>query len=185
MDSANPFAPPVALVRDLAPAETAYQPIQLWSIKGRMGRLRYLLYATVASMLAGIANIFVTLLASVLVTSAGLPWWTLMVLPSLVWLACTVFTVMLLVQRSHDMGWSGWTLLAALIPLVGLLWLFKAGTPGENRYGAPPPPNTTGVKVFAWILLVFAVLTVVSLMAAVSLPAYQQYVKRAQAVKTP
>ena len=38
-------------------------------------------------------------------------------------------------------------LLLALIPFVGLIWIFKGGTPGSNRFGAPAPANTLGVKI--------------------------------------
>jgi hypothetical protein len=75
------------------------------------------------------------------------------------------------------MDWSGWTILLAIIPLVGLIWLFKAGSPGENRFGAPPPPNTTGVKVLG---LIFPLIAFIGIVAAIALPAYQTYVKRAQ-----
>jgi hypothetical protein len=67
--------------------------------------------------------------------------------------------------------------LLALIPFVGLIWLFKSGTPGSNRFGAPPPPNTTGVKVLACIAPAIAI---IGILAAIAIPAYQDYVTRAQ-----
>ncbi|MEJ8852070.1 DUF805 domain-containing protein [Variovorax rhizosphaerae] len=76
-----------------------------------------------------------------------------------------VFYVLMGIQRSHDMDWSGWMLLLALIPLVALIWIFKGGTKGGNRFGAPPPPNSTGVKVSAGILVVLMVLGVAALVA--------------------
>ena len=57
-----------------------------------------------------------------------------------------VGSTLLLIQRSHDMNLSGWWSIAAFIPLVGLFWLFNGGTPGVNRWGAPPPPNTRRVE---------------------------------------
>ena len=41
---------------------------------------------------------------------------------------------LILIQRSHDMNLSGWWSIAAMIPLVGLVWMFKGGTPGANRW---------------------------------------------------
>jgi uncharacterized membrane protein YhaH (DUF805 family) len=49
------------------------------------------------------------------------------------------------VRRLHDVGKSGWMLLIALIPLVGLIWLFVLmvtdSETGENKYG----PNPKGI----------------------------------------
>ncbi|WP_414654147.1 DUF805 domain-containing protein [Hyalangium sp.] len=82
-------------------------------------------------------------------------------------IAATVLPYMVLsvfsaIQRSHDMDWSGWTVLLSLIPLFGLIWLSMPGTPGRNRFGAPPPPNTTGVKVGAALIPVLFVLLVLA-----------------------
>jgi uncharacterized membrane protein YhaH (DUF805 family) len=118
-----------------------------------------------------------------------------------------IFAVFTGIKRSHDMNWSGWTLLipfvsviglgvtsaiavnrnnlgiaiialiALALSLSGLIWVFKKGTEGSNDYGAPPPPNSTGVKILAWI---FPAILVIGILAAIALPAYQQYVKRAQ-----
>lgn len=48
------------------------------------------------------------------------------------------------IKRWHDRGQPGWWVLVVLVPVVGWLWLlwangFLRGTPGPNRYGAPPP----------------------------------------------
>ena len=46
------------------------------------------------------------------------------------------------VRRMHDIEKSGWVLLLGLIPIVGpiilLVYACKAGTVGENKYGADP-----------------------------------------------
>lgn len=46
------------------------------------------------------------------------------------------------VRRMHDIEKSGWMLLLGLIPVVGSIILLvlhcKAGTVGENKYGADP-----------------------------------------------
>ncbi len=74
------------------------------------------------------------------------------------------------------MDWSGWTVLLTLIPLVGLIWVFKRGSEGTNGYGAPPPPNTTGVKILGLLL---PILFVVGMLAAIAIPAYVEYTRRA------
>ena len=50
MSSPNPYAPPRASVADV-PAEEAFQPVKVWSARGRIGRLRYLSYQGVAYLL--------------------------------------------------------------------------------------------------------------------------------------
>jgi len=52
--SSNPYSPPRAAVSDVEAAQE-YQEIRMWSASGRLGRLRYLAYATGASLLAGAA----------------------------------------------------------------------------------------------------------------------------------
>ena len=46
------------------------------------------------------------------------------------------------VRRLHDIGRSGWYLLLALIPLVGIIilivWWARAGDPIDNAFGAAP-----------------------------------------------
>ena len=46
------------------------------------------------------------------------------------------------VRRLHDIEKSGWAILWGLIPVVGtiilLVYTCKAGTVGENKYGADP-----------------------------------------------
>lgn len=49
------------------------------------------------------------------------------------------------IKRLHDIGWSGWIILLALIPGVNLilgigLFLFS-GTKGPNKYGEDPRIN--------------------------------------------
>ena len=50
----------------------------------------------------------------------------------------------LIVRRFHDIGYSGWYLLAIFVPFVNFIALFVLlffkSTPGENRYGPRPPP---------------------------------------------
>lgn len=46
------------------------------------------------------------------------------------------------VRRLHDVGKSGWFLLIAFVPLVGVIWLLvltcTEGTHGDNEYGLDP-----------------------------------------------
>lgn len=46
------------------------------------------------------------------------------------------------VRRLHDVGRSGWWLLIALVPLLGILvlliWALRPGEDGPNRFGTDP-----------------------------------------------
>jgi uncharacterized membrane protein YhaH (DUF805 family) len=84
--------------------------------------------------------------------------------------------VLTAIQRSHDMDWSGWTVLLMIIPFVGLIWIFKRGSEDTNTYGAPPPPNTLAVKILGFL---FPILFVVGFLAAIAIPAYVEYTRRA------
>lgn len=172
MDEANRFAPPGAQVADVVEHGVGYQPVRLWPPNGRMGRLRLLAYGSglylvliAAQTLLGFAVAMTQSANAALAVGVG----TL----ALYFVAATI----LMIQRSHDMNLSGWWSIVAFIPLVGLFWLFKGGTPGANRWGAPPPPNGWGVRILGLILPAVFVFGIV---LAIALPAYVDYTKRAQ-----
>jgi uncharacterized membrane protein YhaH (DUF805 family) len=176
MSAVNPYTPPRADVSDVQPGGHEYSQPKVLSASGRIGRLRYLAYLSGATLVMYLA------LAAVVGVGIGMGGGGIFaaILMAVVYIPYIVLSFMLLIQRSHDMGWTGWTVLLALIPFVGLIWLFKAGTPGPNRFGNPPPPNTTGVKVLG---LVLPVIGIVGILAAVALPAYSDYTKRAKAAQ--
>lgn len=176
--SANPYAPPRAAVADVDIEDDTdeVQEVKVWSAQGRVGRLRYLAHMIGAYLL----TVAISFVLGFIVGAAGFPE-VAAVFGVIPLIAYFVFFFLKTIQRSHDMGWSGWTSLIALIPLVGLIWVFKGGTSGRNEYGAPPPPNTLGVKILA---LMFPVIALIGILAAIALPAYQGYVKRAQQVQT-
>jgi uncharacterized membrane protein YhaH (DUF805 family) len=162
------FAPPVAHVQDIV-AHDGHQPVRLWPSSGRIGRLRLLAY----SLGLYVGLIVLTFVLGIVAGATGLS----ANLAVFVGLAVYVVgTILLLVQRSHDMDMAGWWSIAALIPLVGLVWVLKAGTPGANRWGAPPPPNTLFVKIAG---LAIPAIMGLGIVAAIALPAYQDYSKRA------
>lgn len=175
----NPYAAPRAEVSDVYGDEAGEQPVKLFSSKGRIGRLRYLSYSLVGylllSIVVGAIGVVIAISASAM-RSSGM----LALLPMLVVIPYFVFFTLLSIQRSHDMGWTGWTVLLCLIPLVSLVWVFNPGTKGANRFGAPPPPNNAGVVIGA---LLFPVIAAIGILAAIAIPAYQQYTVKAKAAQ--
>lgn len=61
-------------------------------------------------------------------------------------LAVLIPGLAVIVRRLHDIGKSGWMMLIALIPLIGVIWLIVLlatdSNPGANKYG----PNPKGIK---------------------------------------
>lgn len=159
----NPYQAPGAAVAD---AGETVQPVNVWSTSGRIGRARYIAYGTGFYILAGVLAALSAMLGAV----GG-------VLMIVLWLALLVIGFMLTIQRCHDFNVTGWLSLLMLVPLANLVFVFIPGTEGPNRFGAPTPPNSIGVLIVAWL---FPVLFVVGIIAAISLPAYQDYTKRAQ-----
>ncbi len=169
-EPASPYAPPQAQVGESLPE---FGELKVFSLQGRIGRLRYLAWSTVM-MLAFLP-------IGILIFSSSVRSETVAAIVTvLVSLAVIAVSVCMGVQRVHDMGWSGWLWLLNFVPVIGwvfsLLMLFMPGTAGANRYGPPPPPNSRAVKVLACLFLV----PIIGIIAAIAIPAYQDYVMRAQ-----
>jgi uncharacterized membrane protein YhaH (DUF805 family) len=178
----NRFAPPATAVADVTLAGDV-QPVRLWPPSGRIGRLRFLAYSlgfyivfvVVAGLVGGIAGV-----SGASEGNFGAFGIVAILFGVVAFVLYAVGAIVLLIQRSHDMDLSGWWSIAAFIPLVGLLWVFKGGTRGINRWGAPPPPNGWAVRIFGLIL---PIVFVVGIIAAVAIPAFQ--IARTNAVSPP
>lgn len=163
----NPYGAPRAMVGD----REEFQPVKLFAVSGRIGRARYIVYSILVSF------VLVVPAMALMSLSPGLG----MAVLAVAYIASFVMSIMLTIQRSHDFNMSGWFSLLMFVPFAALLFWFVPGTDGPNRFGAKTPPNSTGVTVALWIVpLVF----VLGIAAAVALPAYQDYVKRAATVQT-
>lgn len=177
MSTPNLYQPPTAAVADVGSDEEAgHQRVDLFSWRGRIGRARFIAYCAWGYLICIPAMFLLTMVAVI----AGFPAEGILVGLS-VFLPYAVFVGFACVQRSHDMGWSGWTTLLMLIPFASLIWMIKAGTAGRNRYGLPPPPNSRSVKIGAWMMLVLTVGGV--LLAMVAIDTYEKAnagAKRAQ-----
>ena len=168
--AASPYAPPQANVAEQLPQ---YSELKVFSVSGRIGRVRYLGW-TMAMLLCMLPMLLLFAGASAISSALG----TLIMAAGVI--AMIVIGVFIGVQRLHDIGWSGWLWLLNFVPVIGsvfaLLMLIIPGTQGVNRYGPPPPPNSTGVKILAWL---FLLVPLTGIIAAIALPQYQGYVERA------
>lgn len=171
---ANPYSAPAADLNSLAGEET-YEP-QVFAVNGRIGRMRYLAYSLVMSVLAYV--VFAVLFGIGMAVGGMGVGFVFMLLGYIPMLAVTFILAR---RRLNDLDKSGWLSLLLIVPLVNLglmLYLiFAAGTAGTNQFGPQPSPNSTLVKVGA---LAMPIIFVVGIVAAIALPAYQDYLKRAK-----
>jgi len=164
MATANPYRAPAAAVAD---ASEQYQEVRVFAVSGRIGRARYIAYTLGLSLLFGaVIGVVATMLGAV----GG-------ILAIIGYIGLLVLMFMLTIQRAHDFNTSGWLSLLVLVPLANFIFWFIPGTDGDNRFGAQTPPNSVLVLIAAWLVPVFFV---VGILAAIALPAYQDYTKRAQ-----
>lgn len=169
---ASPYAPPSANVAEELPE---YAELRPFGVEGRIGRLRYLAWS-ISLMAAAMAVFGVVAIGFQLSEVVGA------IIGVLALVAMAVVSVQIGVQRLHDIGWSGWLLLVNLVPVVGsvfsIIMLVVPGSTAANRFGPPPPPNSTAVKVLSALWLLVPV--VFGILAAIAIPAYQDYTERAQ-----
>lgn len=170
----NPYQSPGARVADVK--EDRYSEVRILSTNGRLGRLRYIAYSLGLSILVSLAFELALLFVAPSPESVAAA-----ALSGLSYAFILALTIVLTIQRAHDFNTTGWLSILALIPLVNLIFWFIPGTNGENRFGHPTPPNSVMVIIAASIV---PIVTVVGILAAIAIPAYQQYSQRAGSSQT-
>ncbi|MFZ2171181.1 MAG: DUF805 domain-containing protein [Methylococcaceae bacterium] len=100
-------------------------------------------------------------------------------------LAVLIPAIAVSVRRLHDTNRSGWWLLIELIPVIGaivlLIFLVQDSQQGDNQYGPNPKPDDKGGSNLAIVVTVVIVtMSVIGILAAIAIPAYQDYVERAK-----
>lgn len=166
MTTAGIYSAPAARVAD--PASGGYARINIWSLKGRLGRVRYIAYSV------GFGTLF-NIIGGALAAVGGNSLAPVFIVVALIAIFC--FHTLLSVQRAHDFNTTGWLAILGFIPLLNFIFWFVPGTPSENRFGKQTPPNSTGVIVAAWIV---PIVMIVGVLAAIAIPAYQDYTERAR-----
>jgi uncharacterized membrane protein YhaH (DUF805 family) len=188
-DFDNPYAPPRAAVADVVADGAEFQPVKLFSAKGRIGRLRYWTYLMGGNLVFLVALMIVWFIMSITANIIGpavvdkqAAGATMLAIIFIFMVPYMIFAIIAGIQRSHDMNWSGWSILLLFIPLVGLIWLLNPGTQGANRFGPPPPPNSLSVKILAPIFSI-VVLGITWIILLSTYQSYQGYVKRVNAMQ--
>ncbi|MCW9012912.1 MAG: DUF805 domain-containing protein [Gammaproteobacteria bacterium] len=175
MNDINPYQTPERNVDTVEADE--YSEIKLFSAKGRLGRLRFIAYSIGFGFLL---NILVAMLGGFAAAGAG----NMLISAGMVvvYLGFIAVIIMLTIQRVHDFNYSGWLALIMIIPLISLILWFVPGSQGANDYGNPAPPNSTGVVIAA---LIIPVIAIIGILAAIAIPAYNEYLQAAQQASAP
>jgi uncharacterized membrane protein YhaH (DUF805 family) len=159
--SESPYSPPRAAVGEALPE---FSELKVFSVQGRIGRLRFLAW-TLVSLIAATAVAAVIILS--LISDGHFILGGLLGIVAL--MAYFYVNITITVQRLHDLGWSGWLWFVNLVPMVGsifpILITVMPGNTGANRYGAPPPPNSTAVKILSALWLVFLAVLIIGALA--------------------
>lgn len=174
-DNFNPYTAPTASM-EMDDEVLEYDDSPFYARSGRIGRLRFLAYTVVLGLLLGlVAGILMGILVAIGGESMAIFAGALLVIITL------YAQIVPAIRRFNDLGRSGWWSLLMLVPylniVVALYLMFAAGDDGYNDYGAPAYPPSTRVKIAAFI---FPVIALVGILAAIALPAYQDYVERAK-----
>lgn len=159
--------------------EYDYDTTPFYKATGRIGRLRYLAYSVALSF---VLIVPIGILSAILLPSfndsSGV---AMIILGTLVAIAGAYINIAPAKRRFNDLNRSGWWAILLLIPYLNIIpWLylvFARGNDGVNDYGAPAMPPSTRVKFLALLVPIFALL---GILAAIAIPAYQEYVIRAQ-----
>lgn len=168
----DPYAAPIADLT-LPESDTAtYQP-RIFALSGRIGRVRYIAYAMLLTLIAVIPYLVFIAMKGALAAEAS-PLKYVFLLPSY------AAGILLATRRLTDVGHSRWWAVLMPIPYVSVIpflyLVFKPGDEQANAYGPPPCANSRGVVAAAWLLPAVSVLGVVM---AVAVPAYQSYSQKA------
>lgn len=180
MATGNPYQAPNADVVNAS--NDTYTP-RIFTPQGRIGRLRYLAYGMLSYLLVIPVFLVVGVLAAAGASDdggVGILGGIGMLIGAIAYIAIIVYSFMLSKRRFNDLGQSGWLSLLFIIPLVniivGLFLIFAPGKPMTNQYGQPPGKNPIWVIICA---LVYPI-AIIGILAAIVVPAYSDYVERAQ-----
>lgn len=169
--STNPYQTPEG---KLATDDQAVGEITFFSPSSRINRLRYWAHGALFAIAFYALLAVGAALMAVVSPYAGIP------IMAIAYIGLMVFSVIVMIQRLHDLNKTGWMWLLALVPLANIylfvILVFFKGTPGRNNYGLQTPPN----KTWHWVVALGFPVVALVLILAFALPAYNQYMQAMQ-----
>lgn len=172
--SENPYAVPQSNLT-AGSKEEDYSEIRFFSSKGRIGRLRYISYVSILTLLCIVMGFVLMAFLGMRIESytsvRHLSDFIMLLIPLIIFL----FSFLALnIQRLHDANRSGWLVLLLLVPVLNVIIIMALmgtpGTEGRNDFGPPPPPNTLLVKVSSVLFILFWILGQTSRLMEHTLP---------------
>ncbi len=177
MEAVNPYESPKS--NPATSSEQTYPP-KIFALNGRIGRLRYLAYGMLATVLTMFVMGILSAILIPMIASSGMSESMMVVLMLILYMPLIVFSIIFMKRRLNDLDKSGWWQLLAYIPLLGIIFalymVFWPGTKGSNNYGLQPEKNSALLVIAGLILPVI----LIGILAAIAVPAYQDYAQRAQ-----
>ncbi len=167
MQEVNPYSAPVSAL-DPAAADVEFDESPWYSLRGRCGRLTYLAWTLLAYFCVGLVSALVVNILSVSDDPV-----LLQAVMALFSLAALPFVAIFSVRRLHDFNQSGWWAVLLVVPpinaLFGLALTLIGGSAGGNQYGAVRLTRPWE-KVVGILAIIFAVLAVAGIAAAILIP---------------
>ncbi len=150
--------------------------VKPFTIRGRMGRAYYVIYSMgFGTLMQLVLGVFVLMIAAtnheLLIGIGGL---IVIALSLVTWVLLIIWTI----RRANDADLSGWISVLALIPFVYPVFWFIPGTKGPNKYGPAPKRGPLGLAIAIGAIL--PAIFIAGVLAAIAIPAYQDYTQRAQ-----
>ena len=180
----NPYQSPEAPLQSSDFAQVPPNQSKWYHLQGRIGRLRYLSYLMLMSILMYVVLVLsMAVILGFFVDTADIEssylWLLLAYIPLLPFIFYTA--IIYPKRRLHDLNQSGWLAVLMFIPVINFFFslylIFAGGNEGINQYGAPPRPNRKIHYIGAFI---FPIIAIIGILAAIAIPAYENYIERAQ-----
>lgn len=180
----NPYSAPTA---DMSYDDEyfEYDTTPFYKASGRIGRVRFFAYTMMLVLCAMVAMFVLGILSAILIPMLGESVATVLGVIVMVgiWAGMVYINFAPSIRRLNDLNKTGWISLLYLVPIINLLlWLylsFARGDEGLNDYGAPAEPPSTLMTILA-LVLPLAFVAMFGILAAIALPAYNNYIERAQ-----